>query len=73
MVKIPMETLSLEALRGVVDAFVLREGTDYGHQDFTLAEKRAAVERQLTVGEAEIWYDPESQSIDIRMRTESPG
>lgn len=70
MVKIPMNSLSLEALRGVVDNYVLREGTDYGHRDISLAEKRAAVERQLLSGEAEIWFDPETSSIDIRMPTE---
>ncbi len=45
MVMIPTESLSPEALRGIVEAFVLREGTDYGHRDFSLDEKCEAVER----------------------------
>lgn len=61
-----MKSLSAEALRGVVEAFVLREGTDYGHADYTLNEKCAAVERQLQSGAAEIWFDPESRSTEIR-------
>lgn len=65
MVKIPAHSLSADALRGVVEAFVLREGTDYGHRDFTLKEKCQAVERQLARGEAEIWFDPETRTIDI--------
>ena len=30
---LPHEMLSLEALHGVIEAFVTREGTDYGTQD----------------------------------------
>lgn len=66
MVKVPRHSLSAEALRGVVEAFVLREGTDYGHRDFSLEEKCLAVERQLAAGEAEIWFDPETGTTDIR-------
>lgn len=73
MVKVPVKSLSPEALRGVVEAFVLREGTDYGHTDFSLEEKCAAVERQLAAGEAEVWFDPETRTTDIRMREPRAG
>ncbi len=66
MVKVPCQSLSAAALRGVVEAFVLREGTDYGHTDFSLEEKCLAVERQIAAGEAEIWFDPETRTTDIR-------
>ena len=33
---IPHERLSLEALQGIIEAFVTREGTDYGTQDVSL-------------------------------------
>jgi uncharacterized protein len=61
-----MKSLSAEALRGIVEAFVLREGTDYGHRDYSLDQKCAAVERQLEAGEAEIWFDLETSSTEIR-------
>jgi uncharacterized protein len=67
MIKVPPQSLSPDALRGVVEAYVLREGTDYGHRDFALAEKCEAVERQLARGEAEIWFDPESHTTDVRL------
>lgn len=73
MVKVPVQSLSPEALRGVIEAFVLREGTDYGHRDFSLEEKCAAVERQLAEGEAEVWFDPETRTTDIRMREQRAG
>jgi uncharacterized protein YheU (UPF0270 family) len=66
MVKIPLSQLSEQALNGVVEAFVLREGTDYGHADHTLADKCQRVLDQLHNGEAELCFDPESNSIDIR-------
>jgi uncharacterized protein YheU (UPF0270 family) len=68
VIKIPLESLSAEALEGVIEAFVLREGTDYGHRDFTLEEKREAVRRQLRQGVAEIWFDPETGSTTVRLR-----
>jgi uncharacterized protein len=72
MVKVPPASLSPEALRGVVQAFVLREGTDYGHRDYSLEEKCAAVERQIEDGAAEIWFDPQTRTTEIR-RTRQNG
>ena len=57
--------LSAEALIGVIRAFVLREGTDYGERELTLAEKVANVRTQLDTGEAQIVFDPDSASVDI--------
>ena len=45
VMKISPQQLSAEALTGVVDAFILREGTDYGVQEYTLEEKRQRVLR----------------------------
>ena len=63
--QIPIDSLSPAALRGVVEAFVLREGTDYGPGEYSLADKVAQVLRQLERAEAELWYDPESRSVTI--------
>jgi uncharacterized protein YheU (UPF0270 family) len=65
--KIPISSLSAQALRSIIEAFVLREGTDYGHEDHELEAKCAAVLRQLEVGEAEIDFDPGTESVDIRL------
>jgi uncharacterized protein len=42
-VLVPHTELSAEALRGVVESFVLREGTDYGEREFSLEQKLAHV------------------------------
>lgn len=63
--KIPYTELSQEALLGVMDAFILREGTDYGHEEITIDEKRSRVLSMLQSGEAEIVFYQESDHIDI--------
>jgi uncharacterized protein len=65
IINIPFESLSAEALDGVIDDYVNREGTDYGHRDFDLAQKRDAVRRQLASGRAVITYDSRTQTTSI--------
>jgi uncharacterized protein len=64
-VSIPYQELSPDALRGVIESFVLREGTEYGEREVQLEQKVAQVMRQLERGEAQILFDPGTQSIDI--------
>jgi len=65
VINIPFEALSAEALDGVIDDYVNREGTDYGHRDFDLQQKRDAVRRQLASGRAVITYDPLTQTTPL--------
>ena len=62
---IPHSELSSEALRSVVESFVLREGTDYGEREISLDQKVAQVLRQLERGEARIIFDAELETVDI--------
>lgn len=64
-IAIPHRELSPEALRGVIESFVLREGTDYGEREYSLEEKVQHVLAQLERGEARIEFDPRTQGIDI--------
>lgn len=66
--EVPYGDLSDEALRGVAEAFVLREGTDYGQTAYTLQQKVAHVISQLERGEAAILFDPNSAGIEIVMK-----
>lgn len=67
-IEIPVERLSPEALTGLIDAFVLREGTDYGHDEPTLEDKRADVRRQIDSGEVAVVFDPKQQSATLVLR-----
>jgi uncharacterized protein YheU (UPF0270 family) len=62
---IPHRELSAEALRGVLESFVLREGTDYGEREVSFDQKVAQVLQQLERGEAQIIFDAKLESIDI--------
>lgn len=64
-VAVPHTELSPDALRGVIESFVLREGTEYGEREFTLEEKLTHVMHQLERGEAQIMFDPVSSSVSI--------
>jgi uncharacterized protein len=64
-VPVPHTALSGELLQAVAESFVLREGTDYGAHELSLAEKVARLVRQLERGEAQIVYDPRTDSVHI--------
>jgi len=63
---IPHQMLSPEALHGVIEAFVTREGTDYGTQDVSLATKVWQVQQQLDAGTEVIVYDAGTESCTIQ-------
>lgn len=67
-IEIPYRELSQEALAGVIESFVLREGTDYGEREYTLEEKVAHVMRQLERGEARIVFDPATETVTVLPR-----
>jgi uncharacterized protein YheU (UPF0270 family) len=64
-IEVPISDLSEDALRGVVESFVNREGTDYGAVERTLEQKVADVMRQLESGHARLIFDTETESIQI--------
>jgi uncharacterized protein YheU (UPF0270 family) len=69
-VEIPLDQLSPEALLGVIDDFVLREGTDYGTAETTLAQKREQIMRQLKSGHARLVFDERSETCTILLNEE---
>lgn len=67
---IPYEQLSTEALQGIIDDFVCREGTEYGWQEYSLEQKRQQVLQQLQSGKATLLFDPIQQSCHIALTDE---
>jgi len=70
-VKIPYEQLSPEALHGVIEEFVTRDGTDYGEVEVPLETKIAQVLAQLRSGKAVIVFDQETESCTV-LRSDDP-
>ncbi|MFT5701463.1 MAG: hypothetical protein ACI8ZB_004358 [Desulforhopalus sp.] len=64
-VKIPYEQLSKEALNGVIEEFVTRNGTDYGEAEISLETKIAQVLSQLKSKDAFIVFDHNSETSTI--------
>jgi hypothetical protein len=64
-VEIPKEALSAEALRGIIESFILREGTDYGREEVGFGKKIDQIERQVAKGEVKIVFDPNTESVGM--------
>ena len=64
-VTIPWDRLSPEQLRALTEAFILREGTDYGLQELEFETKVRRLLDLIKCGEAFITFDPSDQSFNI--------
>ncbi len=69
--QIPFDQLSDDALQGLLEEFVTREGMDYGYTLLSLEEKVAQVREQLTRGDVVIYFDPVLQSCNLMRRDEA--
>ena len=70
---IPWQDIESETLNNLIEHFVLREGTDYGQEEVSLADKVAAVQRQLQRGEAVIVFSELHETVNIMPRQELLG
>jgi len=62
---IPYDRLSQEALQGLIEEFVTREGTDTGYTDGSLEENIEIVILQLKRGDVFIVYDEATETANI--------
>ena len=63
--EIPYQQLEPETLRNIIEEFVLREGTDYGHADIPLDKKINDVMMLLKSGEIILTYDEATKSCNL--------
>ena len=64
-VTIPWERLSPSQLKALTEAFILREGTDYGRKELEFETKVNRLIHLVKRGEAFITFDPTDQSFNI--------
>lgn len=68
MIEIPADMLSADILYGIIEEFILREGTDYGSHEVSLDSKIDQVKRQLTKGDVLITFDPATENCNLLTR-----
>jgi len=62
---IPYEKLSMQALEGLIEEFVTRDGTDTGYEKKSLENDVAMVKRQLKRGDVVIVFDQNTKTSNI--------
>lgn len=70
---IPIESLSAEALQGILEEFITREGTDYGSTELTLDDKVARLKPQLESGDIVLVYDESLGAVNLVNRRQLVG
>lgn len=69
---VPWQALDNATLTNVIEAFVLREGTDYGEQEVPLAEKVAQIRDQLQRGEVVLMWSEHHETVNIVAKDQIP-
>lgn len=70
---IPWKELDPDTLNNLIEAFVLREGTDYGEQERSLEQKVEDVRRQLSSGDAVLVWSELHETVNIMQRGQFNG
>lgn len=68
---VPHHQISPDALQGLIEEFITREGTDYGAQEFSLAEKVQQVQQQLERGDVVVVFDAATESVSLLSRRDA--
>ncbi|KTF13329.1 YheU family protein [Pseudoalteromonas sp. H105] len=67
---IPHQQLDKDTLYNLIESYVLREGTDYGEQEFSIESKVAQVHQQLNNGDAMVFFSELHESVTIISKNE---
>lgn len=70
MIEVPLKELSADALQGVLEEFINRDGTDYGEIELTLSQKSQQLLQQWRRGEIVLVFDPDSETTTFLGREE---
>jgi len=60
-IQIPLDQVAEDTLRGVIEEFVTRDGTELSDSDTKVAQVRELLRR----GQAELWYDSKTRTCNI--------
>jgi uncharacterized protein YheU (UPF0270 family) len=62
---IPHQELPPETLTAIIEGFVLQEGTEYGQEETSLADKIEQVKQQLQQGSVVLVYSELHENVNI--------
>jgi len=68
---IPFEQLSEDAVQGLIEEFITREGTDYGDIERSLSEKVDDIRSQLLAKEIVIVFDAYLESVSLQPKLQA--
>ncbi len=68
---IPFEQLSEDAVQGLIEEFITREGTDYGDVERSLSEKVDDIRSQLLAKEIVIVFDAYLESVSLQPKLQA--
>lgn len=68
---IPHQQLSPEALRGLIEEYITRDGTDYGIHEMSLVQKAKQVEQQIIRGDVVVVFDITTESVSLLGRLDA--
>lgn len=65
MTLIPYQRLDGDTLAALIEAFILREGSDYGEHEVVMERKVEQVLLQIKSGKVVIVFDEETESVNL--------
>jgi len=70
VLEIPLNELSADALQGVLEEYVSRDGTDYGELELSLQQKTQRLLQQWQRKEVVLVFDNDTESTSFLNREE---
>ncbi len=67
---IPWQDISEQALNGIIEEFIMREGTDYGLEEMSLERKKQDLINQLKSGHVVIVYSELHETVNMMLADE---
>ncbi|MGY5450760.1 YheU family protein [Agarivorans sp. MS3-6] len=62
---IPWQQLEADTFNALLESYVLREGTDYGEQELSLADKLEQIKQQVINGSVLIVYSELHETVNL--------
>ena len=70
MIEVPYREISPDALQGLLEDFVTRQGYDTAETELSLDDLANQVRQQLINGQLTIVYDPVTESVTVLTKQE---